>query len=166
MWVDTPAKMPTEQRRRSRFPTKREGPVRGRRRHAVVVEALVPPDAARVATVYTNAPKWRREARPSHLCALLRSQGHPQPKPTTQQCTQTLQNGAEGAISTELCTLLCRHPGGEARVARAVTQPPTRTYEASAYGWLLSVSDRKPALSSRSGPHHLHRRNRPLSLRP
>ena len=61
----------------------------------MVVEALMPPDAARVATVYTNAPKWRREARPSHLCALLRSQGHPQPKPTTQQCTQTPQNGAE-----------------------------------------------------------------------
>ena len=27
------------------FPTKREGPARGRRRHAVVAEALVPPDA-------------------------------------------------------------------------------------------------------------------------
>ena len=27
------------------FPTKREGPARGRRRHAVVVEALAPPDA-------------------------------------------------------------------------------------------------------------------------
>ncbi len=120
------------------FPTKREGPARGRRRHAVAVEALVPPGAARVAysyrdsrhnsvhecpktaprghfrrsvyttasprslarssrsaTVYTNAPKRRGEARSSHLCTLLRSQGHPQPKPTAQQCTQTPQNGAE-----------------------------------------------------------------------
>ena len=82
------------------FPTKREGPARGRRRHAVMVEALAPPDAARVAiriatrdaTVYTNAPKRRREA-----------------------------------ISTDLCTLLCRRPGGEAHAALAVTQPPTHT---------------------------------------
>ena len=50
---------------------------------------------ARVATVYTNDPKRRREARSSHLCTLLRSQGHSQPKPTAQQCTQTPQNGAE-----------------------------------------------------------------------
>ena len=98
MWVDTPAKMPTEQRRRSRFPTKREGPVRGRRRHAVVVEALVPPCAARdairvatrVATVYTNAPKWPREA-----------------------------------VFGDLCTLLRRRPGGDAHAVLAVTQPPT-----------------------------------------
>ena len=85
------------------FPTEREGPARGRRRHAVAVEALAPPDAARVAiriatrvaTVYTNAPKRRREARSSHLCTLLRSQGHSQPMPTAQQCTQMPQNGAE-----------------------------------------------------------------------
>ena len=50
---------------------------------------------ARVATVYTNDPKRRREARSSHLCTLLRSQGHSQPKPTAQQCTQTPRNGAE-----------------------------------------------------------------------
>ena len=80
------------------FPTKREGPARRRRRHAMVVEALVPPGAARVAiriatrvaTVYTNAPKRRREA-----------------------------------ISTYLCTLLRCRPGGDAHVAGAVTQPPT-----------------------------------------
>ena len=120
------------------FPTKREGPARRRRRHAMVAEALVPPDAARAAirivtcvatmytnapkrlrgghfhrfvytsasprslarssrgaTVYTNASKRRGEARSSHLCTLLRFQGHPQPKPTAQQCTQTPQNGAE-----------------------------------------------------------------------
>ena len=82
------------------FPTKREGPARGRRRHAMAVEALVPPGAARVAiriatrvaTVYTNAPKRRR-----------------------------------GAILADLCTLLRRRPGGEAYVAGAVTQPPTHT---------------------------------------
>ena len=120
------------------FPTKREGPARGRRRHTVAVEALMPPDAARVAiriatrvatvytnapkrlrgghfhrfvyttasprslarssrdpTVYTNAPIRRGEARSSHLCTLLRSQGHPQPKATAQQCTQMSQNDIE-----------------------------------------------------------------------
>ena len=50
---------------------------------------------ARDATVYTNAPIRRGEARSSHSCTLLRSQGHPQPKPAAQQCTQTPQSGAE-----------------------------------------------------------------------
>ena len=62
------------------FPTEREGPARGRRRHAVAAEALVPPGAARVAiriatrvaTVYTNAPKRLREAILADLCTLLR----------------------------------------------------------------------------------------------
>ena len=62
------------------FPTKREGPARRCSRHAVVVEALMPPDAARVAiriatrvaTVYTNAPKRHREAISTDLCTLLR----------------------------------------------------------------------------------------------
>ena len=122
------------------FPTKREGPARGRRRHTVAAEALVPPDAgsssrdsyrdsrrnsvhkcpetaprghfgrsvyttafprslarsSRSPTVYTNAPIRRGGARSSHLCTLLRSQGHPQPKPTAQQCTRMPRNGAEG----------------------------------------------------------------------
>ena len=66
----------------------------------MAVEALAPPDAARVAiriatrvaTVYTNAPKRPREA-----------------------------------ISTDLCTLLRCRPGGDAHVAGAVTQPPAHT---------------------------------------
>ena len=103
------------------FPTKREGPARRRRRHAVVAEALVPPGAARVAiriatrdaTVYTNAPKRRREARSSHLCTLLRSQGHPQPKPTTQQCTQMPRNGPERPFSA-----ICVHSCVTARAVR------------------------------------------------
>jgi len=54
-----------------------------------------PTTQAHGATVYTNAPKRLRGAISSHLCTLLRSQGHPQPKPTAQQCTQTPQNGAK-----------------------------------------------------------------------
>ena len=68
------------------FPTKRGGPARGRRRHAVVAEVLVPPDAVRVAIriatrvaiVYTNAPKRPREAVFGDLCTLLRPRVCPQ----------------------------------------------------------------------------------------
>ena len=50
---------------------KGRGPARGRRRRAMAVEALVPPDAACVATVYTNAPERRREAVFADLCTLF-----------------------------------------------------------------------------------------------
>ena len=91
----------------------------------MVAEALVPPDAARVATVYTNAPIRCGEARSSHLCTLLRSQGHPQPKPTAQQCTQMPQNGPEGPFPP-ICVHSCvRRPGGEAHVALAVRPTPS-----------------------------------------
>ena len=56
-------------------------PPRRYRRHTMVVEALVPPDAARVATcvatVYTNAPKRLREVIFADLCTLLRPYGRP-----------------------------------------------------------------------------------------
>ena len=85
------------------FLTKREGPARGRRRHAVAAEALAPPDAARVAiriatrgaTVYTNAPKQPRETIFTDLCTLLRPHGRSHDPREAQQCTQTPQNGAE-----------------------------------------------------------------------
>ena len=151
------------------FPTKREGPARGRRRHAVAVEALAPPDAARVAiriatrvaTVYTNAPKRPRGAISTDLCTLLRPHGrsqlaqqpnsvHKRPNParkgpilpfvytvaiprlpTTQAHGPIVYTNApkrrRGAISTNLCTLLRHHPGGEAHAVGAVTQPPTHT---------------------------------------
>jgi len=47
----------------------------GRRRHTMAVEELVPPDAARGTTVYTNAPKRLREAVLADLCTLLRPHG-------------------------------------------------------------------------------------------
>ena len=85
------------------FPTKREGPARGRRRHAMAAEALVPPGAARVAiriatrvaTVYTNAPKRLREAILADLCTLLRPHGRSHDPREAQQCTQMTKNGAE-----------------------------------------------------------------------
>ena len=83
------------------FPTKREGPARRRRRHAMVVEALVPPDAARVAiriatrdaTVYTNAPKRHREAILADLCTLLRPHGCPQQRNSVHKCPKMAPRG-------------------------------------------------------------------------
>ena len=99
------------------FPTKREGPARGRRRHAVAIEALVPPGATRVAiriatrvathvaTVYTNASKRRREARSSHLCTLLRPHVCPQQRNSPTVYTNAPIRRGE-ARSSHLCTLL------------------------------------------------------------
>ena len=66
------------------------------------------PRVARDATVYTNVPNRRGEARSSHLCTLLRSQGHSQPKPAAQQCTQTPQSGAERLLPP-ICVHYCSH---------------------------------------------------------
>ena len=96
------------------FPTKREGPARGRRRHAVMAEALVPPDAARAAiriatrgaTVYTNAPKRRREAILADLCTLLRPHGRSHDPRESQQCTQMPQSGEEGP-NPPICVHYC-----------------------------------------------------------
>ena len=73
----------------------------------MVAEALVPPDAARVAiriathvatrgaTVYTNAPKRRGEAVLADLCTLLSPHTAVRNGAAAQQCTQTPQSGAE-----------------------------------------------------------------------
>jgi len=94
------------------FPTKREGPARRRRRHAMAVEALMPPGAARVAiriatrvaTVYTNAPIRRGEARSSHLCTLLRPHVCPQQRNSATVYTNAPKRHRE-AIFGDLCTL-------------------------------------------------------------
>ena len=131
----------------------------------MVAEALVPLDAARVAiriatrvaTVYTNAPKRRREAISADLCTLLRPHGRSQQRnsvhkrpnparrgpilpfvytiaiprsPTTQAHGTTVYTNApkrHREAISTLCTLLRRRPGGEAHVAGVVTQPPTHT---------------------------------------
>ena len=68
-------------------------PPRRYRRHTMVVEALVPPDAARVATVYTNAPKRLREAIFADLCTLLRSHVCPQRRNSVHKCPKTAPRG-------------------------------------------------------------------------
>ena len=65
------------------FRPRERRPPMGRRRHVIAVEALVPPDATRVATrgtahsatVYTNGQKRHREAVFTDLCTLLHPHG-------------------------------------------------------------------------------------------
>ena len=74
----------------------------------------MPPDAARVAirvatrvaTVYTNAPKWPREAVFGDLCTLLRRHGRSNDPRESQQCTQMPQNGTERPFSA-ICVHSC-----------------------------------------------------------
>ena len=83
------------------FPTEREGPARGRRRHAMVAEALVPPCAdrvairiaTRVAIVYTNAPKRPREAIFGDLCTLLRPRVCPQQRNSVHKRPNPVRRG-------------------------------------------------------------------------
>ena len=100
-------------RSESVFPTKREGPERGRSRRAVVAEALVPPGAARVAiriatrvaTVYTNDQKRLREVIFGDLCTLLRPHVCPQQRNSPTVYTNAPIRRRE-ARSSHLCTLL------------------------------------------------------------
>ena len=83
------------------FRPRERRPPRGRRRHTMAVEALVPPDATRVATrgtahsatVYTNGQKRRREAVFADLCTLLRPHGCPQRRNSVHKWQKTVSRG-------------------------------------------------------------------------
>ena len=104
-------------RTESVFPTKREGPARGCHRHAMVVEALVPPGAARVAiriatrvtTMYTNAPK---RLRGGHFHRFVYTPASPRSLARSSRGATVYTNAPKwhrGAILANLCTLLrCR----------------------------------------------------------
>ena len=72
-------------------------PPRRHRRRTMVVGALVPPDATRVATrvatVYTNAPKRLQEAVFSDLCTLLHPHACPQRRSSVHECPKTDSRG-------------------------------------------------------------------------
>ena len=114
------------------FPTTREGPARGCSRHAVVVGALVPPDAARaairiatrVATVYTNAPIRRGEARSSHLCTLLRPHVCPQQRNSVHKCPKTAPRGH----SSQFVYTLALSPARATRCHRVAGRSCTRRH--------------------------------------
>ena len=134
------------------FPTKREGPARGRRRHAVAAEALVPPGAARVAiriatrvaTVYTNAPKRRGEAILANLCTLLRPHVCPQQRNSPTVYTNAPIRRGE-ARSSHLCTLLRSqgHPQPKP-TAQQCTQMPQNGAERPFLANLCTLLRRRP----------------------
>ena len=133
------------------FPTKREGLARGCRRHAVAVEALVPPGAARVAiriatrvaTVYTNDPKRRRGAISTDLCTLLRPYGCSQQRNSPTVYTNAPKQPRE-AIFGDLCTLLRPRACPQRRNCPTVyTNAPIRRGEAQS-SHLCTLLRRRP----------------------
>ena len=130
-------------------------PPRGRWRYAMVVGALVPPDATRVATsgatVYTSAPKRIREASFADLCTLLHPLTCPQRRNSVHKCPKTEPRGQ----FRRFVHTLASPPGGDAHhAARAVTQPPTHTNSRSPISvphfWLLHY-DQGPLLPIAQG---------------
>ena len=101
----------------------------GRRRHTMAVEALVSPDAARVATrgaahsptVYTNGKKRCREAILADLCTLLRPHVCPQRCNSAHKWSETAPRGyfSQSVVYT-LCLRGQADPAGSAWT-------PTRT---------------------------------------
>ena len=80
------------------------GPHKGRTLHAsggcaespsspICVHPCVPTSARSGATVYTNAPKRRREAIFADLCTLLHTHGRPQRRNSVHKCPETAPRG-------------------------------------------------------------------------
>ena len=106
----------------------------------------------RVATVYTSVPERHREAVFADLCTLLRPRACPQRRNSVHKCPKTTPRGhfRRSVYTLSLPQLLARPSGAmgptkstapwprdasafgpEAHATGAVTQPPTRTHEAS-----------------------------------
>ena len=112
------------------FPTKREGPARGRRRHTMVAEALAPPGAARVATVYTNAPKRHRGAILTDLCTLLTSPRLSATAPQRNSVHKCPNPARRGPILPFVYTIaIPRPPTTQAHGATVYTNAPKRHRE-------------------------------------
>ena len=106
---------------------------------------------SRVVTVYTSAPERLREVILANLCTLLRSYVCPQRRNSVHKCPRTAPRGHfRRSVYTLLPPRLLARPSGatgltttapwprnasalgpEAHATGAVTQPPTRTHEAS-----------------------------------
>ena len=101
----------------------------------MAAEALVPPDAARVAYSYRDSRrnsvhKCPNPVQRGPILPFVYTIAIPRP-PTAQAHGPTVYTNAPKrrgeAILANLCTLLRRRLGGEAHIAGAVTQPPTHT---------------------------------------
>ena len=135
------------------FPTEQEGPARGRRRHAVAVEALVPPDAARVAiriatrvaTVYTNAQNGSEGAILADLCTLLRVPTVARTILASRNSVHKCPNPARrGPILPFVYTIaIPRPPTAQAHGATVYTNAPKRLREA-VFADLCTLLRRRP----------------------
>ena len=96
----------------------------------ICVHSCVPTVARTILAKPNSVHKRPNPARRSPILPFVYTIAIPRP-PTTQAHGTTVYTNTpkrpRGAISTDLCTLLRRRPGGEAHVVGAVTQPPTHT---------------------------------------
>ena len=100
-------------------------PPRGRRRHAMAVGALVPPDATRVATVYTNGPKRLRGAIFADLCTLLRPHACPQRRNSVHKWPKTAPRGCfRRSVYTPESSRPLARPGGATGPTTSTTPWP------------------------------------------
>ena len=102
----------------------------------ICVHYCVPTVARTILARRNSVHKCPKTARRGPILPFVYTIAIPRP-PTTQAHGATVYTNApkrpRGAISTDLCTLLRRRPGGEAHVAEVVTQPPTHTNSRSRY---------------------------------
>ena len=120
----------------------------GRRRHTMAVEALVSPDAARVATrgtahsatVYTNGQKRHREAVFANLCTLLRPHGLLARPSRCNSVHEWPKTAPRGYFSQSVYTLCLR---GQADPAGSAWTP-TRTTDSCVQGRTAPVWERPP----------------------
>ena len=96
----------------------------------ICVHSCVPAPAHSVATVYTNAPKRRREAIFADLCTLLRHHGRSRDRAGPWVPRHRRPHGPRDARALE----------PEVHATGAVTQPPTHTNSRSLSNWIAHVA--------------------------
>ena len=143
------------------FRPRERRPPRGRRRHAMAVEALVPPDATRIATRGTahsptrsnSVHEWPKTAPRGRFHRLVYTLASPRPARATltlQQCTQMAKNGVERPFlptCVHCCVPTSVHNG-----ATVYTNGPKQLQEATlANLCTLFASGGKPTLRDPRG---------------
>ena len=85
----------------------------------MAVGGLVPPDAAYVATVYTNGPKRHRGAILANLCTLLRPHACPQRRNSVHECPKMAPRGRfRQSVYTPASPRPLARPGGATGLTR------------------------------------------------
>ena len=109
------------------------------------VHSCIPTVVRNGATVYTSAPKRRREAILANPCTLLHTHGCPQRRNSVHKCPKTAPRGHfHRSVYTPASP-----PGGKGHATGAMTQPPTHTSSRSLrYLRIYIVRDRGAADSN------------------